>query len=237
MQAISARILFSDFRSLAKMLFLLVFWSIRAEIVQKVDETLNPSRTGHEVVCAVREKLYHEYGVDYGQLLKTKAKIETNFGLPRCTNSIFGESNYSTPYEAGRELALGFNDREPQESILQFLTQHNQSACSKKVWNLESSNNEDSLEQVYSDIIRSYGGVGLCDYERKQPVNKKLKILIDGSESIDNFQQLLGYVEKLIRSLMSAGQLDIEVIQVNNRPTTVWKSTGNLELWWIIDWH
>ena len=212
------------------MLFLLVFWSVRAETVQKVDETLNPSRSGHDVVCAVREKLYHEYSVDYGLLLKTKAKIETNFGLPRCTESIFGESNFSTPYEAGRELALGYNGRQSQESILQFLAQHSQSPCSKKVWNTEDSKN-DNPEQVYLGIIESYGGIGLCDYERKQSVHKKFKVLLDGSESIEHFQQLLDYVETLVEGMMSAGQLDLEIIQVNNRPTTVWKSSDSLELW------
>ena len=86
-------------------IYALLFSFSSGKISPKVDQTLDSDQVGLDVVCAVAEKLYAEEKRDYSQVLKEIAKIETNYGLA-CSKNIFGSgSNFTTPYEAGKEIA------------------------------------------------------------------------------------------------------------------------------------
>ena len=94
------------------MLLYALFFSISiGKISPKVDQTLNSDQVGLDIVCAVAEKLYAEEKQDYSLVLKVIAKIETNYGIA-CSRNIFGNgSNFTTPYEAGKEISRAFSTR------------------------------------------------------------------------------------------------------------------------------
>ena len=91
------------------MLLYALFFSIsRSKILQKVDQTIDSDQVGLDIVCAVAEKLYAEEKRDYSLVLKIIAKIETNYGIA-CSKNIFGSgSNFTTPYQAGKDIARAF---------------------------------------------------------------------------------------------------------------------------------
>ena len=101
-------------------LYALLFSFSSGKISPKVDQTLDSDQVGLDIVCAVAEKLYAEEKRDYSQVLKVIAKIETNYGIA-CSKNIFGSGiNFTTPYEAGKEVVREYRIGVPTLSYVKL---------------------------------------------------------------------------------------------------------------------
>ena len=62
--------------------------------------------------------------------------------------------------------------------------------------------------------MNANGGLGQCEQEETLHTDKKLRILIDGSESIDNFNEQLIWTELLVRGALGSGVFDIGIFNI-----------------------
>ena len=62
--------------------------------------------------------------------------------------------------------------------------------------------------------MNANGGIGQCEQEEILHTDKKLRILIDGSESIDNFNEQLAWTELLVRGALGSGVFDIGIFNI-----------------------
>ena len=78
-----------------------------------------------------------------------------------------------------------------------------------------------NVRNNYHRILNANGGLGQCDREEILHSDKKLRILIDGSESIDNFNEQLAWTELLVRGALGAGVFDIGIFNIHRTIYTV----------------
>ena len=138
--------------------------------------------------------------------------------------------NYTSPYEIGKHIAAQYelfdvNHENTIDSIAAYWTatywnpSGSLSPCARKIWGIKDDNSELTFKRIYN----ANGGIGKCEHERSvKPVNKTLKVLIDGSQSIDNFQAQLNWCEQLVRGVVGAGLFNIEVIQYSDVSVSEW---------------
>ena len=114
------------------------------------------------------------------------------------------------------------------------LVQPKLSECSEKIWHdvvglkgqvdflfIATNKNLSHLKEDqpnarknYGRILNANGGIGQCEQEEILHTDKKLRILIDGSESIDNFNEQLAWTELLVRGALGSGVFDIGIFNI-----------------------
>ena len=144
---------------------------------------------------------------------------------------LYFNANFTTPYELGRHIAAEYELSDAKyktstDCIAAYWTESywraagTLSTCARKIW---GTNEENNAEFTFKRILNANGGLGQCEHEQSiKPVNKTLKVLLDGSQSIDNFQAQLDWCEQLVRGVVGAGLFNVEVIQYSDVSVSEW---------------